>query len=85
MPITIRQRSIVAINRLSDIGRTDLIFSHGYLYSSLFVAFVSASIGSDLLISSPASLAVGEIELSRNAVVWQRILAAGGLSARPAA
>jgi len=45
MPITIRQRSIVAINRLSDIGRTDLIFSHGYLYSSLFVAFVSASIG----------------------------------------
>jgi hypothetical protein len=40
---------------------------------------------SDLLISSPASLAAGEIELSRNAVVWQPILAAGGLSARPAA
>jgi len=37
------------------------------------------------LISSPASLAVGEIELSRNAVVWQPILAAGKLSARPAA
>jgi hypothetical protein len=38
---------------------------------------------SDLLISSPASLAVGETELSRNAVVWQPILAAGGLSSPP--
>jgi hypothetical protein len=32
---------------------------------------------------APANLAVGEIELSRNAVVWQPILAAGGLSSPP--
>jgi hypothetical protein len=34
---------------------------------------------------SPASLAVRKIELGRNAVVWQPILAAGGFSTRPAA
>jgi len=32
---------------------------------------------------APANLAVGETELGRNAVVWQPILAAGGLSSPP--
>ena len=32
---------------------------------------------------APASLAAGETELGRNAVVWQPILAAGGLSSPP--
>jgi hypothetical protein len=32
---------------------------------------------------TPANLAVGETELGRNAVVWQPILAAGGLSSPP--
>jgi len=32
---------------------------------------------------APANLAVGEAELGRNAVVWQPILAAGGLSSPP--
>jgi hypothetical protein len=32
---------------------------------------------------TPANLAIGETELGRNALVWQPILAAGGLSNPP--